>query len=243
MRPTNLLVVLLILGGCRTSPLLVHPDALVAQGMNASVLLAVSRTDTMNGPMISGIGSAVVVNWGGIDCIVTAWHVVKDSFDLKLLLSGNGHTQLVGPFEKVGDRDLAWARLNNVPKKWTKLEVSCNCDDFGACTAWGFPETEGVLSDKRATDNGWITMNDVKYRWFSGIVISGMSGGPILDDDNRVIAIISCFQVNKPVFFGAALCDIVPLSGVAPLVLSVPEVFNEQIESSADLGFPTWVNK
>ena len=205
----KLVAVLILLCGCTHTQLAVSQSALVAQSMNSSVMLVVASSSNVDG-LILGSGSATVVRWGGVPCVLTAWHIVEKVKSRSLVLTGNGHTQVVGPFEQVGDRDLAWVAID-VPPNWSMLEASSNCVDHGSCTAWGFPESEDKLISSRATDSGFITLNHITYKMFSGRASAGMSGGPIVDDDNRVIGIVSRTDLPwRPVFYVSSMCDLAP---------------------------------
>ncbi len=205
----KLIAILALLCGCAHTPLAVSRSALVSHSMNSSVLLVVASRNDIDG-LIIGSGSATVVRWGGVPCVLTAWHIVNKVKSRSLVLTGNGHTQVVGPFEQVGDRDLAWVTID-VPPSWSMLEASSNCVDHGSCTAWGFPESEDKLTSSRATDSGLISLDNITYKMFSGRASAGMSGGPIVDDDNRVIGIVSRTDLPwRSIFYVSSMCDLAP---------------------------------
>lgn len=205
---------------------------------------------------VPGGGSATALRWGGKPCVVTAWHVVEDYPKNTVWIQGNNHRRMVGPFKRIAGRDLAWVVLEAPPTNWQFLEVAGNEDNHGACMVWGF--VQGQLSAYRCTDNKWVTLGPNKARWFSGTAIPGMSGGPIVDNDNRVIGVVSHSQRPYNQFFYAApVCDIVPLHGrksvprapvsiprvplpSTPAPEPVPEPAPSKVESSADLGLPAW---
>ena len=199
-------------------------------------------------------GTATAIRWGGKPCVVTAWHVVESAPKYTVWVSGNNHRRMVGPFKYIEGRDVGWAVIEAPPTNWHFLEVAGNSKDHGSCMTWGY--VNGRLSAYRCTDNGWVTLGSNKARWFSGTAIPGMSVGPIVDDDNRVIGLVSHSQ--RPYtenFYAAPISDIVPLYGrkavprapapvpravppPPPAAPAVPEP--SKVESSADLDLPAW---
>lgn len=190
-------------------------------------------------------GSATAIRWNGRPCVVTAWHVVDDVPKHTVWISGNNHQRLVGPFKHIEDRDVAWAVVQSPPTNWTFLEVAGNNDDHGACMVWGFPGGDGLRA-YRCTDSGWVKLGPNKARWFRGPAIPGMSGGPIVDNDNRVIGVVSHSQ--RPYtenFYAGPICDIVPLFGGSvparvPAAPVLPEDPAPVIHSTSDLPLPAW---
>lgn len=137
-----------------------------------------------------GDASGFVANWNGALGVMTAWHVVSEQQELQISVTCNRHTQMVGPFKRVGGKtDVAWCRMGRLPARWKPLRVVDADDDLmGRCLAWGYPVGRKEMVAMECEDMGRVTSPkcaqkypDSRYRVFRGIVTTGMSGGPIVN--------------------------------------------------------------
>jgi hypothetical protein len=145
-----------------------------------------------------GDGSGFVAEWNGAVGVITAWHVVSDHQEIQIQVTCNGHQEMVGPFRRVGGRtDVAWCRMARLPFSWRPLRTVNVQGPLGKCVAYGYPTDYGRLvamecEDRGRADNASHAASypDSHFRAFRGVVTTGMSGGPIINND-VVVAVIS----------------------------------------------------
>jgi hypothetical protein len=209
MKKIAVVLLLLLFGtGCQTrllksnSTLDVDANTLTVASnpMHASVLLVAKNSVRIgNNPVslsqkhISGGGTVTVVNWNGQTGFLTAWHVVKNVRNNTIKVIGNDHADVLGPFIKLPNRDIAWYAAS-IPPEWRPIPVATNAQRYINVTTWGYPHTEDRLMSYPGTDNGAILLSGDISREIAGIAIPGMSGGPVISTVNGqmyVFAIVS----------------------------------------------------
>ncbi len=139
-------------------------------------------------------GSAFLVNRGenGVG-LITAWHVVQEC---QMPVAVHGPTESLSvTFERIGAADLAWVSLDAWPGSWKVLAAAhINIGQKVRCI--GFPDAEmleattGIIRVRQLEKINGLMHDDGDYWCMDADVIPGMSGGPVLDADGAVVAVV-----------------------------------------------------
>jgi S1-C subfamily serine protease len=144
-------------------------------------------------------GTAFVAAWGGSTVLVTAWHVVQWDRG-EALVRGNGVERRV-TFSQYGDLDLGVVTIDP-PTEWRVLPIADPTPSVRV-VAWGygdgllqfhFGDLVGPTTITRYRFSIWGQTHEDKpggYLSFTTPVVCGMSGGPILNTDGYVIAVVA----------------------------------------------------
>lgn len=165
-------------------------------------------------------GSAFATRKDSKFMVVTATHVVSLNKDYEASVSGTNYPRSVTLKFAIVDGDVSSAEVAELPDGWAWIEKDAAPKKGDPCGAWGFPMggsmegTPGVVADAVDKDLAVrIGMPPGRYLHISGVVISGMSGGPIVNAEGKVFGIVSHRSVvldeggreMPPSYYGAVI--------------------------------------
>lgn len=192
----TIIVSMMCLVSCYTGRMMETKETLARHDVMSHSVFLVQGTERIHGvPMYPSryIGTCFLVNWRGKNVLMTAWHVVEDAPEDSYSIKGPNYSGLLVKFTRVGLMDMAVHELPVIPKGWTPLET-CPTPTNGKCTCWGYP-APGQLIGSGGTVTGLTDRQmeerrpEGQYLEISGVVIPGMSGGPVVDEEGRVFAV------------------------------------------------------
>lgn len=188
-----ILLLSLVCFGCASTRLFGPETYLVADrnkiDMSRSVFMVVAESENN----ITSRGSAFAMIYNGKLGIMTAWHVFTMSKAKFLKIHGNGKMFKCGPFIQLGDNDIGWCETP-IPEDWVPLIKAAPSFNYGTLITWGFPYTEEKLTNYIGEDNGpslFKTDHNFMIRRVIGKAVQGMSGGPVVNSDGEVVAVVS----------------------------------------------------
>ncbi|HLO49854.1 MAG TPA: trypsin-like peptidase domain-containing protein [Kamptonema sp.] len=176
----------------------------VAAALASAEVNAIAKEITVRVDGPTGHGSGVIFEKkGSTYYIVTNWHVVSKTGDYQVLTAdGKRHPVYYSLIKRVPGADLAVVPFSSAESY--RLAVLANFDQASEgkkLYVAGWPRsggtlqqpilivTEGLFTRRQAPWNGYTLV-------YSNLVRGGMSGGPVLDDGGRVIAINGIIQLE-----------------------------------------------
>lgn len=164
------------------------------EAMQPSVLLVQGQLrERPDGVFVRAAGSGTPALWNGRTGAFTAWHVVDDDVDGPFSVSSAGSGVSVR-FVRIGQSDVAWADIPRLPPNWRPLEVAPP-PLGGRCVAWGHPGGGRIAacSGRVLVIDAKVELMGAKGQWaqIDGVVVFGMSGGPVVDSMGRLFALNS----------------------------------------------------
>lgn len=131
---------------------------------------------------------------------MTAWHVVRKGGHTGRVYQMGASLQMT--FRQVDGADVAWAPAAQLPANWEVLQIAPGAPAVGDIVeAWGYPGldmmgTRGLIMnlDYPHDDNDMMAG---KYMQVAAEVRAGMSGGPVLDVNRRVVGVIALSQTRR----------------------------------------------
>lgn len=191
MRLLGFLALLILLVSCaKNRPLAIEELNVPSQPMGKSVFLVTQ--ESKDSTSIHRRGTAFALLWKGKTGLMTAWHVLK-SGQTHLVIYGNGVRIKCGPFIQIANDDIAWCEMK-LPTNWIPLKAGIASLNYGKVYSWGYPENQDRLTSYIGDDNGpalFLSRKSLLTRQVIGVAIPGMSGGPVLNVRDEVVAIVS----------------------------------------------------
>ncbi len=151
------------------------------------------------GQWAQNFGTAFLVNRKAAGLgLITAWHVI-DGIEMPVSVHGK-RGSISASFTRIGTTDLAWAPLTagpdgDCPEAWKAVPhgpVSIGID----VQCWGFPEagglahSNGIVRGRQISRVTGLFAQEGSYINMDAEVIPGMSGGPVVDANGYVIAVV-----------------------------------------------------
>lgn len=170
---------------------LLASDAMAApkpERIYRKILPAVMTLEIENTSGERFVGSAVLGS--ADDVAITAWHVVRDARTVWATFADGSRIKCSGYVDRDESRDVALIRLEKpMPGRRVGFsrqtpEIATRAYVIGAPKGFGFSISDGLLSQIREIDG-------VPQYQISCPISPGNSGGPILNERGRIIAIAS----------------------------------------------------
>jgi S1-C subfamily serine protease len=150
-----------------------------------------------------GYGSAFIIRRGERFAVVSAVHVIAQSPERKAIVFGvNYPTRLTLTFSTMDNGDIASADIDKIPDGWQEIGRGVVPPTNGRCGAWGFPHNTAIVQGHVGFVVGELSKAEViglrmpagsRYLRIRGFVTSGMSGGPVVNEDGNVFGVVSYF--------------------------------------------------
>lgn len=189
MRYTLPVVVLCVFSAVFGS--VVDDDGTLYLDVSRSVFKIQTQFNMNSGSPSFGAGTAFIVCVNGRVGLVTAWHVVDDSPIVAVIGNGDG---MLANFRRVDSFDLAWADADDFPKSWVPLHFG-EIPFGGKCVNIGYSRGKNICMVMGDVVNVQLP---IASSFYDGIYIRiiadifpGMSGGPVLNGDNDVFAVVA----------------------------------------------------
>jgi S1-C subfamily serine protease len=120
---------------------------------------------------------------------VTAWHVIHDAQSVEACFADGRRAKVVGLVDKNEEHDLALVRLETNVRGGLALgsgtpPIGSRVYIVGTPKGFDFSLSEGLISQVRLVDG-------VRYYQLSSPISPGDSGGPVLNDQGRVVGVVS----------------------------------------------------
>lgn len=152
----------------------------------------------------TGYGTAFATTYRGSLGVMTAWHVVKRGTHTGQVSNLGAAVNMT--FRQVDGCDVAWAPAPQLPATWEVLQIAPGAPLIGdVAAAWGYPGpdsmgTRGQIMDLDAPHDD-DDMLKGKYLEVWAEARPGMSGGPVLDKDHRVIGVVALSMNTRKIVF------------------------------------------
>ena len=185
-------VTLVAAASCLVWPTRVECSDLAAQEVYRKAVPSVLTLTVQNRDGSTGIGTAFMVLKDGI--AATAWHVVRGAAHVTARTHDNEEFEVSGLIDRDEKRDLALIRVKIFGRPFLPLAkedpaVGSRAYVIGAPRALEFSISDGLISQIQSIDGA-------RYYQFTCAVSPGNSGGPLLDDEERVLGVVS-WQVKE----------------------------------------------
>lgn len=131
---------------------------------------------------------------------MTAWHVVSKPPHTGRVTQMEATLNMT--FRQVGDTDVAFAAAPQLPASWEILQIARGNPLAGdTVEAWGYPGhasmgTRGIILNLDYPKDD-PSMVGGKYMQVGAEVRAGMSGGPVLNEQRQVVAVVSLSQTLR----------------------------------------------
>lgn len=170
-------------------------------------------TLTVNNKEGIALGTAFFAIKEGI--AVTAWHVVKGAKSITAKFANGEEFDVSGLIDKDEKRDVCLIRVKVIGTPLLDLikddpEIGSKSYIIGAPRGLDFSISDGLVNQVR-------TMNGVKYYQFSCAASPGNSGGPLINNNGKVLGVVSWQVID-----GQNLNFAIPSSYVLGLDSSLP---------------------
>lgn len=139
-------------------------------------------------------GSCFYTMWNGRPALITAWHVVEERDGGPYPILDHWESGTIAKFTRYKMSDMGIAYLSAIPSSWVPLRLAM-VPYGGYCASVGYPAFNAltcaggrVVSFYTAKSEN---MGDGTYLKVHGIAIPGMSGGPVIDCEGRVFALVA----------------------------------------------------
>lgn len=138
------------------------------------------------------VGSAFLTTLDHV--AVTAWHVIHDAARVEARFSDGQRVPVLGVVDKDEAKDVALIKLAPVPRgkipvSADRARIGSRIYVIGAPKGFDFSMAGGLISQIREVDS-------VQYYQVSCPISPGDSGGPVLNDQGTVIAVMSWRKAN-----------------------------------------------
>lgn len=201
---------------------------IVYQNIEDGVVFVVNKKDDKSG----GIGTGFFIEE---NLIVTNYHVVKDSTDLKIQTKDSNHEWKATVISYSEDHDIALVKIDDWNKfitreKWKFLQFTPSEHSMVGETVytlghpWGLVWTfsKGILSHKdRMTPSG----SAVLFLQVDAKVYQGNSGGPLFDEYGRVLGVNSQMLEGK----GGSYGFVIPSQYVQKVIYDLKKYKKSQV--------------
>lgn len=184
----HIAAILLLIGIATQGFSAAYADPVTDKNYNQSVARCTTVENGPRGTKLHGSGTVFAVNYNGKLGFMTAWHVAKDSIDNSVYVNN----VKIGPFKQLNGADVAWAEFNT--KNWKPLQFSKKVEYVGIdCWTIGIPGSRATDIDSfKCKVTGYSTIGKyTKNLTVNGYAVPGMSGGPVVDANGHVFAIVS----------------------------------------------------
>ena len=194
---------ILSIGISAIAPILPLVTPQVALALASAEVNAIAKEITVRVDGPTGNGSGVIFEKkGSTYYIVTNWHVVSKAGDYHIVTpDGQRHPVYYSLIRRMPGADLAIVPFSSTENY--RLAVLANAEGNQGKKLYvaGWPRsggtlqqpilivTEGLFTRRQAPWNGYTLV-------YSNLVRGGMSGGPVLDDGGRVVAINGIIQLE-----------------------------------------------
>ena len=194
---------ILSMGITAIAPILPLLTPQVAAALAPAEVNAIAKEITVRVDGPTGNGSGVIFEKkGSTYYIITNWHVVSQAGNYHIVTpDGKRHPVYYSLIKRMPGADLAVVPFNSTENYRLAVLANTGASEGKKLYVAGWPRsggtlqqpilivTEGLMTRRQAAWNGYTLV-------YSNLVRGGMSGGPVLDDGGRVVAINGIIQLE-----------------------------------------------
>ncbi|OCQ91393.1 hypothetical protein BCD67_23545 [Oscillatoriales cyanobacterium USR001] len=194
---------ILSIGISAIAPILPIVTPQVATALAPAEVNAIAKEITVRVDGPTGNGSGVIFEKkGSTYYIITNWHVVSQTGNYHIVTpDGKRHPVYYSLIKRMPGADLAVVPFNSTENYRLAVLANSPTSEGKKLYVAGWPRsggtlqqpilivTEGLMTRRQAPWNGYTLV-------YSNLVRGGMSGGPVLDDGGRVLAINGIIQLE-----------------------------------------------
>jgi Trypsin-like peptidase domain/WD domain, G-beta repeat len=175
----------------------------IALALTADAVKTVAKQITVRIQGTKGGSGVILEKQGSTYYILTNWHVVDKAGDYEVVTpDGQAHSVSYGQIRRMPGADLAIVPISS-PQSYRLAELANSAATPGKkayVAGWPisggslrqpiFIATEGQLTGRQTPWNGYTLV-------YNNLVRAGMSGGPVLDDAGKVVAINGIVRLEE----------------------------------------------
>ncbi|WP_449417907.1 trypsin-like peptidase domain-containing protein [Phormidium nigroviride] len=191
------------LGATAIAPILPLLTPQVAAALAPAEVNAIAKEITVRVDGPTGNGSGVIFEKkGSTYYIITNWHVVSQAGNYHIVTpDGKRHPVYYSLIKRMPGADLAVVPFSSAENYRLAVLANTDASEGKKLYVAGWPRsggtlqqpilivTEGLMTRRQTAWNGYTLV-------YSNLVRGGMSGGPVLDDGGRVVAINGIIQLE-----------------------------------------------